>query len=124
MGRILIIDDDTDLSTLISAHLSHAGHSVSHAENGREGVAQAEASPPDLIILDINMPVMDGTKVMKALRGTPAAANVPVIALSALSHPEMRDDMHGLGCKAYIVKPVDIPTLLKTVDNALSGGTK
>lgn len=115
MGKILIIDDDPDIRDLVSVYLEGAGHTVSHAENGQDGVDKATAGSPDLIILDINMPVMDGTRVMKSLRGAPETSDVPVIALSAVAVSEMRDDMHQLGCKAYVVKPIDFDVLMGTV---------
>jgi len=111
MGHILIIDDDPDIRDLISIHLEGEGHTVSHAENGQDGIHQAGKTPPDLIILDINMPVMDGTRVLQTLRGAAETSTIPVIALSAVAVPEMRDDMHRLGCNAYVVKPIDFNVL-------------
>ncbi|MFC1673662.1 response regulator [Pseudomonadota bacterium] len=115
MADILIIDDDADIRQLVAIHLEGEGHTVRHAENGRGGIEEADKMRPDLIILDINMPVMDGTQVMKALRAADDTANVPVIALSAVAVPEMRDDMHALGCDAYVSKPIDFPVLLAHV---------
>lgn len=120
MTDILIIDDDAAIRQLVAAHLESAGHRVRHAENGKIGIEEASKAHPDLIILDINMPVMDGTQVMKALRAADATANVPVIALSAVAVPEMRDDMHHLGCDAYVSKPIDFPILLAKIA-ALTG---
>lgn len=111
MADILIIEDDTAIRALVKVYLEKAGHRVREAENGQVGVEMAQAKTPDLAILDINMPVMDGTRVMKALRGEAATKNVPVIALSAVSVPEMRDDMHQLGCEAYVSKPINFDTL-------------
>lgn len=120
MGNILIIDDDKDIRNLVTAYLTHAGHTISQAENGQDGVAQAGETPPDLIILDINMPVMDGTRVMKALNESPETAKIPVIALSGVSIPEMRDDMYQLGCRAFVQKPIDFDVLLGTVSSVLA----
>jgi len=121
MGHILIIDDDPDIRDLLSIHLEGEGHAISHAENGQDGIDQVRQTPPDLIILDINMPVMDGTRVLQTLRGAAESAKTPVIALSAVAVPEMRDDMHRLGCDAYVVKPIDFKVLIGKIDALLAG---
>ena len=115
MGHILIIDDDPDIRDLLSVYLESEGHVVSHAENGQDGIDQVGQTPPDLIILDINMPVMDGTRVLQTLRSAPKSAKIPVIALSAVAVPEMRDDMHRLGCDAYVDKPIDFNVLIEKI---------
>lgn len=119
MAAILIIEDDAAIRALLKVHLEKLGHDVREAENGQLGVAAAQDNAPDLILLDINMPVMDGTQVMKALRGDAATARVPVIALSAVTVPEMRDDMHLLGCDAYISKPVNFDALKDNIARLL-----
>ena len=112
MANILIIEDDAATRALISVHLDKAGHHVMEAENGQIGVDMAQSKSPDLILLDINMPVMDGTRVMKALRNQDITRAIPVIALSAVGVPEMRDDMHQLGCNAYVTKPIPFDLLM------------
>ena len=112
MANILIIEDDAAIRALISVHLDKAGHHVMEAENGQIGVDMAQSKSPDLILLDINMPVMDGTRVMKALRSQDATRTVPVIALSAMGVSGMRDDMHQLGCNAYVTKPIPFDLLM------------
>lgn len=115
MAHILVIDDDPDIRNLVSAYLESEGYTVSQAENGEDGVDKAAQTIPALIILDINMPVMDGTRVMQALQKVAATSDVPVIALSAMSGSGMRDDMHQLGCRAFVDKPIDPTVLLSTV---------
>ena len=119
MATILIIDDDADMRRLISVFLTKVGFDVFEAVDGKEGVGKAVMDPPDLIILDINMPVMDGTKVMKVLRQSPVTAGVPVLALSGISQSDMRDEMHQLGCHSYVTKPVDMERLAKKVQEIL-----
>lgn len=119
MATILIIEDDAAVRALLKAYLEKAGHDVREAENGQIGVDMARSGPTDLIVLDINMPIMDGTRAMKALRGDAATKDVPVIALSAVSVPEMRDDMHLLGCDAYLTKPVSFDTLMENIERLL-----
>ena len=119
MADILIIDDDEHIRQLVAVYLQDAGHTVRHAANGQQGLDMAAGAVPDLILLDINMPVMDGTQVMKALRAKMPTAKTPVIALSGISAPEMRDDMHGLGCSAYVSKPINFTVLLSTVGSLI-----
>jgi len=116
MANILIIEDDAAIRALVRVHLEKAAHTVQEAENGQLGIDMAQASVPDLIVLDINMPVMDGTRTMKALRGDAATRAVPVVALSAVTVPEMRDDMHQLGCNAYVSKPINFDILMEHID--------
>lgn len=115
MADILIIEDDTEVRELIKVHLTHAGHGVREATDGDAGIAMTNEAAPDLIVLDIKMPRMDGVSVMKALRAAPETRDVPVIALSALNQAQMRDDMHGLGCAAYVSKPINIDAFLDHV---------
>ncbi len=115
MSHILIIDDDDEIRNLIAVYLENASHTVAHANHGQDGVEQAKVSVPDLIILDINMPVMDGTRVIKELRNNESTAKVPVIALSAMNDAHMRDDMYQMGCDGYIIKPIDFDVLLTKV---------
>ncbi|MEG3619186.1 response regulator [Magnetovibrio sp. PR-2] len=115
MSTVLIIDDDNDLRRLIAAYLGSASHTTVEATNGQEGIAQAKASLPDVIILDINMPVMDGTKVIKELRTFEGTAKIPVIALTGMTDTQMRDDMYERGVDAYVTKPIDFPVLLAKV---------
>ncbi|OEJ69506.1 response regulator [Magnetovibrio blakemorei] len=119
MSTILIIDDDLDICALLSVYIKHGGHKALEAHDGQEGLKQAQAANPDLIILDIKMPIMDGTVVLKSLRKMTQTAKTPVIALSAMGTSDLRDDMYSLGCNAYISKPVDIEVFLNTVKTLL-----
>lgn len=121
MSDILLIEDDEAIRELLKAHMLKAGHTVREAENGHIGLEMVHAQAPDLIILDINMPIMDGTRTMKALDDDPRTKAVPVIALSAVNVPEMRDDMHALGCDAFVTKPINFDTLCKKVAELTAG---
>lgn len=115
MSNVLIIDDDDDLRRLIAAYLKNDSHIVLEATNGQDGIARAKSSPPDVIILDINMPIMDGTKVIEELRAFDATAQIPVIALTGMADTQMRDDMYERGVDAYVTKPIDFNVLLGKV---------
>lgn len=117
MSDILLIEDDAAIRELVKVHLLKADHDIREAENGHAGVEMAQAQTPDVIILDINMPVMDGTQTMKLLKADATLKSVPVIALSAVSDSQMRDDMHALGCDAFVTKPVNFDALLEKVSH-------
>lgn len=119
MADILLIDDDAAIRVLVKTYLEQAGHTTHEADNGQVGISMAQDEAPALIILDINMPVMDGTQTIKALQAEPSTKDIPVIALSAVTVPEMRDDMHLLGCSGYVEKPIDFDILMEHTNRLL-----
>lgn len=119
MADILMIEDDAAIRMLVKTYLEQAGHTVREADNGQDGIIMAQANAPSLVILDINMPVMDGTQTIKALQAEAATKDIPVIALSGVTVPEMRDDMHLLGCSSYVEKPIDFDILMEHTNRLL-----
>ncbi|MCS7221601.1 MAG: response regulator [Anaerolineae bacterium] len=117
---ILIVDDDPDAQKLISLILSRAGFQTTVAGNGPEALAQLSQALPDLLILDVMMPGMDGFEVLRRVRGNPATARLPVIMLSAKG--EVRDRVTGLrtGADDYITKPADPLELVARVEAVLA----
>jgi diguanylate cyclase (GGDEF)-like protein len=104
---VLVVDDDPDLRALANVQLGDGGFDVIQAANGRECLALASTHSPDVILLDIMMPGMNGSEVLTALSGDPATKDIPVVFVSALSSPE--DKVRGLenGAVDYITKPVE-----------------
>ncbi|MFH2001512.1 MAG: response regulator [Planctomycetota bacterium] len=82
--KILIIDDETELLQTLGARLTHSGYSVQVADSGRKGIARAQEQKPDLIILDVIMPDMDGPQVAAALKSDPETSDIPILFLSCL----------------------------------------
>lgn len=115
MAKILVVEDDTGISEFISLELKHEGFEVVIAETGRKGLAMAESEKPDLILLDIMLPEMNGLEVLRRLRKT---SSVPVIIETARG--ESVDRINGLneGADDYICKPFEIEELLARI-NAL-----
>ena len=115
MAKILVVEDDTGISEFISLELKHEGFEVAIAETGRKGLAMAESEKPDLILLDIMLPEMNGLEVLRRLRKT---SSVPVIIETARG--ESVDRINGLneGADDYICKPFEIEELLARI-NAL-----
>jgi diguanylate cyclase (GGDEF)-like protein len=104
---VLVVDDDPDLRALANVQLGEGGFDVLQAANGRECLALASTHSPDVILLDIMMPGMDGAEVLTALSGDPVTKDIPVVFVSALSSPE--DKVRGLenGAVDYITKPLE-----------------
>jgi len=120
MKRILVADDDAVLREMIHDTLGVLGYEVTLVENGDEVLQQLAGSPPDLVLLDIQIPLLDGISVVKKIRGNPELADLKVVALSAFA---MRgDDQKALdaGFDAYLTKPISIADLRKKVQQMLN----
>lgn len=118
MAKILVVDDDKSIVQLIEFILRREGHTVIVAHNGTEGVAQAKAEHPDLIILDVMMPEMDGFSVSGALFKDLAMRDIPILVLTAKGTSR---EIFTLvpNVRGYMDKPFDPPDLLKTVRQLL-----
>jgi len=112
---ILYIEDDPTNTRLVQKQLQHSGYTVYNAHTGRDGVALAESLVPNLILLDINLPDMDGFTVARYLRARPKVAGIPLIAVTALNELHIRDEALRAGCDYFLAKPVSKVELLKTV---------
>ena len=105
MGRILVADDEPDMRALLADLLEEAGHQVVQAENGQLAVEQAQNNPPDLVLMDVLMPKMDGVQALKRLRDNPATQNVPVILLTAFSLSEDENAILDTPYTYHVTKP-------------------
>jgi two-component system alkaline phosphatase synthesis response regulator PhoP len=110
--RVLVVDDDDDIRRVARLSLERVGGmQVLEASGGDEGVRTAETEQPDVILLDVTMPAMDGVATLSALRANPATSRIPVVFLTAKAMtPEVRQ-LQDLGARAILVKPFD-PLLL------------
>ena len=121
-ATLLIVDDDKSIRMLLSHILTKAGYSLEQAENGKEAVKLLESTPIDLIILDIEMPIMDGIRTLGALRGDPKTKNMPVIMLTGQATPELVKKSIALGAKSFIVKQSLKPEIVvERIRQALAG---
>lgn len=121
MAKILVVDDDARNLRLAAAALEQAGHEVLSAEGGAQGVAAAHAHAPDLILMDVQMPGMDGIEALGRLRAEPRTAKLKVAALTALA---MKGDAERLikeGFDGYIEKPIRYKEFLASVAALLEG---
>jgi CheY-like chemotaxis protein len=107
MARVLVIDDEPDVRWLIRMSLERAGHEVLDAEDGLRGIALAMKQRPEIIVLDLMMPVMDGYGVLDALAKEPRTATIPVVVLSAKAIPDEGDRAAAAGARRFLEKPFD-----------------
>jgi len=114
--RILVAEDNIDNQEIIRRRLERAGHEVLIAANGVEAVERAKADRPDLILMDISMPIMSGIEATQAIRRTPEGAEVPIIALTAHAMEGDAERCLTVGCNAFATKPVRFSALLDLID--------
>lgn len=120
-GECILVVEDNDLNLkLVSAVLEHAGYRVRSAETAEDGVAAAVADPPDLVLMDLQLPGMDGYAGLRALRGDPATRTVPVLAVTALAMPGDRERVRLEGFDGHIEKPISVRGLPERIREALS----
>jgi CheY-like chemotaxis protein len=117
---ILVVDDTEDVILLFKDYLEHAGYRVAAARNGKEGIAQARDLNPDLILMDVQMPLMDGLEAAREIRKIPAFAHTPIIALTALAMKGDRDRCIEAGMNDYLSKPVVLRSLVELIEKHLS----
>ena len=120
MAHILVVDDDAGIRKLVEKILINQGHKVSQAEDGETGLGFAIVKKPDLIILDLHLPKMDGFEVCRRLKSDEATKKIPVIMLTA-AHPEWEDAQKGfeLGADEYVIKPFASELLLHNIERLL-----
>src|SRR5215467_12598591 len=119
MERVLIVDDDPDIVRLVSYNLSQSGFEPLHASTGREALALVQNQPPDLLILDLMLPDVDGMEVCRTLRSQDASAHIPIIMLTARSEEIDRVVGFELGADDYVMKPFSPRELILRVKSIL-----
>ena len=118
MAKILLVEDNELNRDMLSRRLIRSGFEVVMAVDGQEGVALAASASPDLILMDISLPVMDGWEATRRLKGDPGTRSIPVIALTAHALTQDREQAFAVGCDDFDTKPVELPRLLSKI-NAL-----
>jgi DNA-binding response OmpR family regulator len=118
--KVLVVDDEPDLLCTVEYRLRFADCDVVTASNGQEGLEKAAAESPDLILLDTNMPVMNGHEMLEHLRADPNLKSIPVIMLTARCEPQDIAAASALGISDYVTKPFDFMQLMDKVRAALS----
>jgi len=118
-ASILTVDDSASIRVTIRIALTGAGYTVAEAENGADGIAKANAAHYDLIITDLNMPVMDGLTMIEELRKSPAHAGVPIIFLTTESDEGMKQRAKAAGATGWLTKPFDPEQLVRIARKVL-----
>jgi len=119
MPRILLVEDNEMNRDMLSRRLQRKGYSVLIAHDGEQGLAKACSEIPDLILMDISLPFIDGYEVTRRVKANPRTRHIPVIALTAHALLTDRDRALNAGCNDYDTKPVDFARLTEKIENLL-----
>ena len=120
MAKILLVEDNELNRDMLSRRLERRGYSVLLAVDGEEGLARARADAPDLILMDMSLPVLDGWEATRQLKADATTRRIPVIALTAHAMAGDREKAEEAGCDDYDVKPVELDRLLGKMEALLS----
>lgn len=123
MAIILLVEDNEMNRDMLSRRLGRRGHEVLMAIDGAQGVAIAQATPPDLILMDMSLPVLDGWAATQQLKASPTTQNIPIIALTAHAMAGDRQKCLEAGCDDYDTKPIDFNRLLSKIQALLKSPT-
>jgi two-component system chemotaxis response regulator CheY len=115
MANILTVDDSPSIRQMIKVVLAPAGHVVTEAGDGAQGLAKAKAAKFDLVITDLNMPVMNGMELIRALRALPALIGLPIVFLTTESNDTVKQEAKKAGATGWITKPFKPEQLLAVV---------
>ncbi len=119
--RVLLVEDHEEIWDFLSRRLTRRGYEVTVATDGQAGVDRARADKPDVMLLDMNLPVLDGWSAARMLKAEPATAGIPIIALTAHAMSGDREKALAAGCDDYHPKPIDFSRLLAQIE-ALAPG--
>lgn len=121
LQRILVVEDNPDNMYVVDRVLTHQGYAVNQATSGEEALTLAAAEPFELILMDMQMPGLDGYATVRAMRELPGLDRVPVIAVTANSMPGDRERSMAAGCTDYLAKPISTRDLVQLVEHYLGG---
>lgn len=116
---VLLVEDNEDNRIVYATVLEHYGYRVLEARDGEEGVRVARTEHPDIVLMDISIPVIDGWRATTILKGDPRTNRIPVIALTAHALPEDREKSRSVGCDGYLAKPCEPSRVLAEVRRVL-----
>jgi CheY-like chemotaxis protein len=113
--KILYVEDNEDNIFMLKNRLTRAGHTVMIATDGAQGVAMASSEQPDLILMDLSLPVLDGWEATRRIKAAPETKHIPVIALTAHAMTGDREKAMAAGCDDFDTKPIELPRLLAKI---------
>lgn len=117
--RVLLVEDTEDNRVMMRRLLEMSGYSVSEAVNGMEAVSQAEREEPQIILMDLSLPLVDGLAATRKIRQLPSLKGIPIIAVSAHDTMDFHAEALAAGCDAYLTKPVDYGELEGLIESLL-----
>ena len=117
---VLVVEDDEDSRYLMRIELERLGYLVTEAEDGQQAIEAAGRERPDIILMDLSLPVMDGMAATAKIRATDGLSNVPVIAVTAHKEMDFREGAKAAGFNAYVTKPIEIPWLDELIKGLLA----
>ena len=120
MAKILVVEDADDNRDMLSRRLQRKGHRVVQAVDGQEAVEMAARERPDLILIDVSLPVMDGLEATRRIRARAQTQTTPIIAVTAHAMADDRDKALRAGCDDYHAKPVELPRLVAQMEALLA----
>lgn len=121
VARVLLVEDDALSLKLMRDVLQAHGYLVDEATNGTDGLALARQQSPDLIVMDIGLPAMDGVEVTRSLKADPMTVSVPVVAVTAYAMPSDEERMRRAGCDAFLTKPLRFSEFVSVIGRLLAG---
>jgi CheY-like chemotaxis protein len=122
MSNLLLVEDNELNRDMLSRRLRKRGYEIEIAVDGQEGLDRVEAARPDLILMDMSLPVIDGWEATRRLKADPTTRDIPIIALTAHAMASDREKALEAGCDAYETKPVELPSLLAAIEKLLANG--
>lgn len=122
MPKVLLVEDNEMNRDMLSRRLGRKGYQVITAVDGAQGVMMAQSEAPDLILMDMSLPVLDGWEATRRLKAAPETRSIPIIAITAHAMSGDREKAIEAGCDDYDTKPVELPRLLAKIDALLQRG--
>jgi len=122
--RVLIAEDNTENLDMLRRRLERRGHVVFAAADGQQAIEQTLALKPEIVLMDVSMPVLSGLEATRAIRMNPEVASTPIVALTAHAMDGDRARCLDAGCDAYATKPVDLPSLIATMERLVPGAAQ
>jgi len=120
MAKLLLVEDNEMNRDMLSRRLKKRGYEVVIAVDGQEGLEMVKTETPDLILMDMSLPVIDGWEATRRIKADPETRDIPVIALTAHAMAADREKALDAGCDAYETKPVELPSLLEAIEKLLA----
>jgi CheY-like chemotaxis protein len=119
MKKILVVEDNQDIREMAVRQLKRRGYEVVEAEDGEKGVQAAGRQIPDLVLMDLNLPALDGWQAIRRLRSDPKTKGIPIVAITAHTTSGDRDAGYEAGADAFVTKPIDFAKLLERIDSLI-----